>query len=219
MSNPQGPQDPFQSSTRRFDPENPTTGYSPEQFPATEQYAPESSHYETGGYEAGDYQSGGAGGGHNRTKMLIAAIVAAIVAIILIAFLISVTGHKGGDTPAPASSSTTTSTTDESSSEESSTEPSTSEETTSQQQTGAVEYKLTGDGDLIGVNYTDNGRNRIIATVRAPWSVSSTADGGDLRLTGIVVRGTVTCQIIVDGQVVTSGTSSGGPLNCWASQQ
>ncbi|WP_290703974.1 MULTISPECIES: hypothetical protein [Gordonia] len=211
MTYPQDPQDPFASSTRRFDPEQPTSSYQPEQYPGTVQYGNEQ-------YGQGYGDNGGGPDKNRRTKILIGSIVAGLVAILLVAFLISVTAGRGGETPAPAVSDTTNapSTQDTTTSESATTESVPSSPTTAPVPAGQVVYRLLGDGDLIVVRYQTNGRSMTMATVRSPWSVTTFVPDGQASLGAIVVRGTVTCQIVVGGTVMSEGTSSGGPLNCVA---
>ncbi|MFT3898649.1 MAG: hypothetical protein QM728_00165 [Gordonia sp. (in: high G+C Gram-positive bacteria)] len=214
MTQPQNPQDPFGSSTRRFDPDNPTTGYyPPDQYPPTGQYgdpyAGQTGQYATGGGNGGN----GGGGLDGRTKALIGTVIGGLLVLLLIAFLVSVVGGRGGDDPAPATSSTTT--TEETTTSETSTPSPTPTETTPQYQPGQVTYRLIGDGDLIGVRFSANGIQRILATVRSPWSQTDYVDGfADFN--GIVIRGSVTCQILAGGKVLAEGQSSGGALHCSA---
>ncbi|MFT4200349.1 hypothetical protein [Gordonia sp. (in: high G+C Gram-positive bacteria)] len=211
------PNDPFASSTRRFDPDNPTSAYPADQYPGTQQY-PGTAQYPGEYTTATQYGSGGGGGGMDRrTKTLIAAVVGALLAILLVAFLITVTGGHGRDDASPAVSSSTTSETDTTSSETTSETPSTTKtETTAQTPAGQVVYRLVGDGDLIVVRYTEDGVPMTVATVRSPWSVTTYASDGQASLNAIVVRGSVKCQILSGGKVIAEGQSSGGPLSCAA---
>ncbi len=226
MTHPQDPQDPFGSSTRRFDPEEPTSAYSPEQYPGTSRYG--AGQYGTGQYGTSQYGAGQygtqtygqepGGGGNKRTKILIGSILAALVAILLVAFLISVAGGRGGEQSGPTSVPTPVQTSEESTtSATSTTESSPTSETSAPASPGQVVYRLVGDGDLIVVRYTDTtGGFTTLATTRSPWSVTMRVPGGQAAINGIVVRGTVTCQIVVGGTVVSEGSSSGGPLSCSA---
>lgn len=233
MTQPQDPQDPFRSSTRRFDPEHPTSAYDPADIPATQQYPGTQQYQGTQPYPGTQYgtaqygteqygQSYGGGGGSDngkRTKILIGSIIAALVAILLVAFLISVTGGHDGDGPG---TSETTSATSETTSETSETTTSETTSPTEQTQTtapsapGQVVYRLVGDGSLIVVRYRTSNGIMTAATVRSPWSVSAFTDNGTASLDAMVVSGSVTCQIVVGGTVVAEGTSSGGPLSCSA---
>ncbi|GAB11415.1 hypothetical protein GOARA_068_00740 [Gordonia araii NBRC 100433] len=212
MTQPQNPQDPFASSTRRFDPDQPTSAYPSEPYPDAGQQ------YGTAQYGAEQYgQDYNGGGGSRRTKVLIGSIVAALLAILLVAFLISVTGGKGSDEPVPVTSETTSSTTtEETTTSETTTSEETSTETSPPAPAGQVVYRLVGDGDLIVVRYNQGAGQQTLATVRSPWSVTANVPDGAASFDAIVVRGSVTCQILVGGAVVTEGTSSGGPLNCSA---
>lgn len=232
MTQPQDPQDPFRSSTRRFDPEHPTSAYDPADIPATQQY-PGAEQYPGTQYPGAQYgtaqygteqygQSYGGGGGSDdgkRTKILIGSIIAALVAILLVAFLISVTGGHDDEGPVPGTSQTTaTSETTSESSETTSetTSPTEQTQTTAPSAPGQVVYRLVGDGSLIVVRYRTSNGIMTAATVRAPWSVSAFTDNGTAALDAVVVSGSVTCQIVVGGTVVAEGTSSGGPLSCSA---
>ncbi|RUP40269.1 MAG: hypothetical protein EKK60_04245 [Gordonia sp. (in: high G+C Gram-positive bacteria)] len=239
MTQPQDPQDPFRSSTRRFDPEHPTSAYDPADIPATQQYPGTQQYQGTQPYPGNQYpgtqygtaqygteqygQSYGGGGGSDngkRTKILIGSIVAALVAILLVAFLISVTGGHDDEGPGPgtsqttATSDTTSSETSETTSE--TTSPTEQTQTTAPSAPGQVVYRLVGDGSLIVVRYRTSNGIMTAATVRSPWSVSAFTDNGTASLDAMVVSGSVTCQIVVAGTVVAEGTSSGGPLSCSA---
>jgi len=219
MTQPPDPRDPFGSSTRRFDPEQPTSAYQPDAYPGTEQYG--TGQYGTAQYGTEQYgqgHDGGSGGSGRRTRVLIGSIIAALLAILLVAFLISVSGGKGGDNPAPLPSESTSSPTSEetTSSETTTTESSPTSETTAPTAAGQVVYRLVGDGDLIVVRYSADSETMTLATVRSPWSVTASVPDGQASLGAIVVRGSVTCQIVAGGAVVAEGTSSGGPLNCAA---
>lgn len=78
----------------------------------------------------------------------------------------------------------------------------------------AVTYKITGDANDATASYTANNTNTTQDTgVAAGWEKDVTLKGFSLATltatNGMNDTGSITCQIIVDGQVVNENTASG----------
>lgn len=78
--------------------------------------------------------------------------------------------------------------------------------------THAVTYEVGGSAADIAISYRNATNALVEANVAPPWSESFTAES----LTRVVINarnrtntGTVSCKIVVDGEVVTEGESSG----------
>ncbi len=78
-------------------------------------------------------------------------------------------------------------------------------------------YQLTGNGDVVALSFSKGGgAPTVIAATGAPWSQRVNVKGTTAKLSAIVVRGPVTCSILVDGEQLATATSNGGTLNCSA---
>jgi hypothetical protein len=74
-----------------------------------------------------------------------------------------------------------------------------------------VSGSSTGVADLI-VFQTDSGQQRAV-NARLPWSATFTSFGGQVFVVSAQAQGTVSCRIIVDGNVVKEATASGAPAH------
>ena len=77
-------------------------------------------------------------------------------------------------------------------------------------------YQLTGSGDVAGVRYRKGSEFAIDPVTSTPWSMTARVSGSTAELTGIVLRGPVTCTIMHGEQQLSSATSNGGLLRCVA---
>lgn len=156
-----------------------------------------------------------------RTAGLVLAVLAALAVVVVAAVLILNNSRNGGSgsvasstaSPPPASTTTTTTTTEATTT---TTEPTTTTTTTRQTPAGSVVYQLTGNGDVVALQYRSGARSVIVPATSSPWSQSTQVDGGNAEVTAIVVRGPVTCTILQGEQLLASSTSRGGPLRCAA---
>nr|WP_221246950.1 hypothetical protein [Gordonia humi] len=81
---------------------------------------------------------------------------------------------------------------------------------------GTVTYQLTGDGDVVGVTYRTGRRMQVVAVTGTPWQQKTTVVDRRAELTGIVVRGRITCVIMQGEDLLASSTSGLGPFSCRA---
>ncbi|GAB2637555.1 hypothetical protein GCM10027169_01820 [Gordonia jinhuaensis] len=219
-------------------------GYGQEGAPQTRPYGPDQGGYYSdqppdygnGDYRNGDYRNGGPAdygdyrnddyrngnddngngrSGHGRTIALLVLLVV-LVAVIGLLFGFYVTRDKKSSSPTTPAVTPTTSavtTTRALPTTETSATP-TPTTTAPAPVAGEVVYALTGDGSVLGLTYPTSSGTKVIPEVtRAPWQATeSGVDNPTLR--GVVVRGSVTCTITRDGNVVHRTTSGIGPLNC-----
>jgi hypothetical protein len=76
----------------------------------------------------------------------------------------------------------------------------------------AVHYEVSGTAAEIGVTYRNASGATEQRDVREPWSLDLQAQTGTLlilRAQNKTASGTVSCRIVVDGQVLKEGESSG----------
>jgi hypothetical protein len=75
-----------------------------------------------------------------------------------------------------------------------------------------VRYEVSGSAGVAQlINYqTDAGQLRAV-NARLPWSTEFTAFGGQVFVLSAQAEGTVSCRIIVDGNVIKDATASGTP--------
>lgn len=167
--------------------------------------------------------AGASGGGPGkRTPLLILATLAAIALIAIVAVLIvRGSGGDGGTTSAATTPTTTTApTTTTTTTEETTTTTEPTTTTTTRTVTpGAVVYQITGNGEVVGLRFRSGADFVVVAATGTPWSQTAQVGGGSAELTAIVVRGPVTCNILQGEELLSSSTSSGGPLRCAASVQ
>jgi len=203
--------------TRRFEPVDPTEPIQRDPGTAGYQQAP----YDSGtGYVAAAAAGPPAKRDRSRTVLLSLLVVVALVVVVLAGFLVFRSGDDSGDGGPVAGATSETSETSEES-----TSPTTSETTSSPTSTrtrptgtpGQVTYQFTGSGNLVGVRYSTASGESLVAATGTPWSVrTSVGDAGQASLAGIVVNGTVTCNILHGEDLLASSTSRGGPIACRA---
>ncbi|MDL9935149.1 hypothetical protein QSJ18_00160 [Gordonia sp. ABSL1-1] len=230
------PQRPQQPSTRQFGPgseafpgEYGDTHTGPtDEYGALDPRTPQpraddlaAPYYDQDAENAGGYYDGGRPPGgsssRGRTVGLVLAVIAALVIVGVVAYVIF-SGNEDNSTQT-AGSPTTTGPSSSASEPSTPTTTTTTTTTTSPTRTtppDLVVYQLTGNGDVIGMNYRSGGRPVIVATAGAPWSITTQVGGDTASLTAIVVRGRVTCTILRDGELLNSSTSGPGPLECRA---
>ncbi|MEE4022206.1 hypothetical protein V1Y59_03865 [Gordonia sp. PKS22-38] len=155
-----------------------------------------------------------------RTVGLALAVLGALVVVALVGVLIARGGTDDSDgTAAGGSSSSTTTTTSAESTTTTTTTTTTPEETTTTpppEPPGQVTYQLTGNGDVVGIRYLNQGSSVVVAAAGTPWTQAATVAGSSAEITAIVLRGPVTCNILRGGDLLASSTSRGGPLRCAA---
>lgn len=197
------------------------TGYGGAPGPDAYGYADHSAGgYPDGGYPAAPAEPPRGSGGRTAALALIALLALAL--LVLAGYLVfsgrggEPDGGSGGGAVASSSTASTVS-----SMPASSTETTTSSTTVSSTTAGPavreVSYRLTGTGNLIGVRYTTQSGDQVVAATGVPWSVRAPVSGPSAELTGIVVGGRVTCTITVDGEELATATSNGGTIECRAS--
>jgi hypothetical protein len=77
--------------------------------------------------------------------------------------------------------------------------------------TPKVRYEVSGPGVAEYISYqTDTGQQRA-TNVSLPWSTEFTSFGGQVFVLSAQGPGTITCKILLDGNVVNQGTSTGLP--------
>ncbi|MFT4126596.1 MAG: hypothetical protein QM662_10250 [Gordonia sp. (in: high G+C Gram-positive bacteria)] len=223
MSTPPGDRHQQRPQTRAFDPAD-----DPAFSPPSEQYPAGAPPYGTGHPPPPDYgaplpSSGGGGGGRGgsrRTLLLIGAVVASL--ILVIGAVVLIASHSGGDDTSAAagtSSSALSRSTSSAPSSTTSTSTETTEETTASATSSSttVRYRITGDGDVVGLRYRSADGIELVATAQAPWSQTARVRGTTATLDAVVIRGRLTCTIVIDGDVVSSTTvSAARPLQCSA---
>lgn len=151
-----------------------------------------------------------------RTVGLSLAIVLALIVIGFVGYLIVDKNRS----PAPgvaivSESATDSTTTSATTSSPTSTSTQTSTPTTPAVPVGQVTYKISGDGDVLGLRYRTGNSSQFVPAVGAPWSQVAQA-GERAELTALVVRGKVTCSIMHGDKVLSTSTSAGGTLMCQA---
>jgi len=228
MSDPRDDQRP---ATRRMEPLDPSAGSAHQ--PPTEGYpapspAPASGAYQDPGYRDPAPYAGTTGTGTqpaaspppNRSRTVLLALIAGLALLVLVLagyLVISGPGSSDSDDAAAGADSSTTapSATTESTTSSTTTSQTTSENTRPTAAPGAVTYQFTGNGSLIGVRYRDGSGEQVVAAAGSPWSVRVTLrPSASAEVTGIVVNGAVTCNILHGEELLASSTSRGGPLSC-----
>ncbi len=152
-----------------------------------------------------------------RTVVLSLAVALSLIVLLVVAVLVfrdsSSQDSGAATTTVTAPSSTTTSSTATSTTTRSTP---TSTHTRPTGEPGTVTYQFTGDGDVVGASYRSGNTMRIVAITGTPWQQKTTVDDRRARLTGIVIRGKITCLIMQGEDLIASSTSSGGPITCTA---
>ncbi|QRY62569.1 hypothetical protein JVX90_19755 [Gordonia sp. PDNC005] len=156
--------------------------------------------------------------GKNTGRTVVLSLVVALSLVVLIVVAVLVFGGEsspdnGAATTTVAPSSTTSSTT---ASTPTTTPTPTSTHTRPTGEPGTVTYQLTGSGDVVGVSYRSGSTMRVVAITGTPWQQKTTVTDRRARLTGIVIRGPITCTIMQGEELLSSSTSSGGPISCGA---
>ncbi|MCF8588777.1 hypothetical protein [Gordonia liuliyuniae] len=160
-----------------------------------------------------------------RTAVLSVVVIVALIALIVVAVLVvrdktsSTSGAAPATTTVPATSESTrapTSTTSTTSTPAST--PTTPESTHTRPtgEPGTVIYQLTGDGDVVGVGYRAGSRSRVVVVTGTPWQQRTTVVDRRAEVSGIVVRGRITCTIMQGEELLASSTSGVGPFSCRA---
>jgi hypothetical protein len=82
-----------------------------------------------------------------------------------------------------------------------------------------IRYEVSGSAGVAElINYqTDTGQQRAV-NARLPWSATFTSFGGQVFVLSAQAQGTVTCRIIVDGNVIKEATANGTPAHTVCSQ-
>jgi hypothetical protein len=74
-----------------------------------------------------------------------------------------------------------------------------------------VRYEVSGSGVAQSINYQlDTGQVHIV-NVPLPWSTQFTAFGGQVFVLSAEAQGTVSCNIVLDGNSVIKATGAGTP--------
>ncbi|MAU81396.1 hypothetical protein VX037_14460 [Gordonia sp. Z-3] len=232
--------------TRRFEPSDETAAYGPtDEIPGQRAQGagpgePPPTAAQPGPYDApqaytaANYGAGYGGPGYGgpvppgppppkntgRTVGLALAALGALVVLALVGVLIARGGTDDGtDASAGADSSSATTSTTEREDTTTSTTTTTEDTTTTTTPTvapGEVVYQLTGNGDVVGIRYLEQGSSTVVAAAGTPWSQAATVGGTSAEITAIVIRGPVTCNILRGEDLLASSTSRGGPLRCAA---
>jgi len=82
-----------------------------------------------------------------------------------------------------------------------------------------VRYEVSGSSGVAElISYqTDSGQQRAV-NARLPWSATFTSFGGQVFVLSAQAQGSVTCRIIIDGNVVKEATANGAPAHTVCSQ-
>jgi Mycobacterium membrane protein len=82
-----------------------------------------------------------------------------------------------------------------------------------------VRYEVSGSAGVAElISYqTDSGQQRAV-NARLPWSANFTSFGGQVFVLSAQAQGSVTCRIIIDGNVVKEATASGAPARTVCTQ-
>jgi Mycobacterium membrane protein len=81
-----------------------------------------------------------------------------------------------------------------------------------------VRYEISGPGVAEAINYQlDTGQKHIV-NVPLPWSTQFTAFGGQVFVLSAEGEGTISCNILVDGNSVFKATAAGTPGRVVCSQ-
>ncbi|GEE01578.1 hypothetical protein nbrc107696_20240 [Gordonia spumicola] len=156
------------------------------------------------------------GKNNGRTVVLSLAVALSLLVLIVVAVLVF------RDTSSSDTGAATVTSTPSSSATSSSERPSTTSSTPTSTHTrptgepGTVTYQFTGDGDVVGVSYRSGTSMTVVVVTGTPWQQKTTVSDRRARLTGIVVRGRITCTIMQGEDLLASSTSSGGPISCAA---
>jgi hypothetical protein len=74
-----------------------------------------------------------------------------------------------------------------------------------------VRYEVSGSGVAETITYqSDTGQNHIV-NVPLPWSTEFTSFGGQIFVLSVEGQGTISCNIVVDGNSVFKATATGTP--------
>ncbi|MCF8609343.1 hypothetical protein L5G28_04095 [Gordonia sp. HY285] len=157
-----------------------------------------------------------------RTAVLSVVVFVALIALIVVAVLVvrdktsSTSGAAPATTTVPATSESTRAPTSTTSTPAST--PTTPESTHTRPtgEPGTVIYQLTGDGDVVGVGYRAGSRSRVVVVTGTPWQQRTTVVDRRAEVSGIVVRGRITCTIMQGEELLASSTSGVGPFSCRA---
>ena len=151
--------------------------------------------------------------GRSRTVLLSVVVVLAVIVLGLVGFLVFGRASSSDDAShtGPATTTRTTAPTSETTASSSTSSPT---RTTPTVAPGSVTYQLTGSGEVVGLAYRNDSGRVVIAATGSPWSNKTTASDRNVELTAVVVRGPVTCTILQGEELISSSTSSGGPLRC-----
>ncbi|WOC12487.1 hypothetical protein [Gordonia sp. MP11Mi] len=157
----------------------------------------------------------------NTTRTVVLSVVVFVALIALIVVAVLVVKDETSSTTGTAPATTTVPATSESKPPSSTTETptSTTPEPTHTRPTGepgSVIYQLTGNGDVVGVAYHSGGRSRIVVVTGTPWQQRTTVTDRRAEVSGIVVRGRITCTIMQGEELLASSTSGVGPFSCSA---
>jgi Mycobacterium membrane protein len=77
-----------------------------------------------------------------------------------------------------------------------------------------VRYEVSGSAGVAElISYqTDTGQQRAV-NARLPWSATFTSFGGQVFVLSAQAQGSVTCRIMVDGNVIKEATATGTPAH------
>ncbi|SIR61692.1 hypothetical protein [Williamsia sterculiae] len=159
-------------------------------------------------------------GGGSKGLWIALAVVATIVVIALAVGFLAFGGHDNARTATASTAPTMTATqtdtpteTETPTTDETTQEPSTEAPTTAGGQTSTVEYRLSGDASVVALTYSVRDTTRVEALVALPFS-RTVQVVGDPVMRGIVVRGSMTCEITRDGLPIARTTHAVGPFQC-----
>jgi hypothetical protein len=74
-----------------------------------------------------------------------------------------------------------------------------------------VRYEVGGSGVAETINYQSDTGQKHIVNVPLPWSTEFTAFGGQVFVLSAAGEGTISCNILVDGNSVFKATATGTP--------
>ncbi|KAA1252233.1 hypothetical protein F0Q45_00120 [Mycobacterium simiae] len=74
-----------------------------------------------------------------------------------------------------------------------------------------VRYEISGSGVAEYISYQTNTGQQRAVNVGLPWSTQFTGFGGQVFVLSAQGPGSITCRILVNGEVVTQQTATGAP--------
>lgn len=152
--------------------------------------------------------------GRSRTVLLSVVVVLAVVVLALVGFLVFRQASSPSDDVSTATPATTTTRTTAPTSPTRTSSTTVPTRTTPVVAPGSVTYQLTGSGEVVGLAYRNHSGRVVVAAAGSPWSSKTTASDRNVEMTAVVIRGPVTCTILQGEELISSSTSSGGPLRC-----